>query len=51
MSDRLSQEERRIFYMTPEQRARAMDRVDYQEPKDEEEPDPDFIKEELEDEE
>ena len=39
MSDKLSERERRIFYMTPEERARVTDRVDYQEPQ---EKDPDF---------
>ncbi len=39
MSDKLSDRERRIFYMTPEQRAKMMDRVDYREPQEEE---PDF---------
>ena len=52
MSDKLSAAERRIFYMTPEQRAKMMDRVDYSEP---EEIDKDLIvepeKEEPEDEE
>jgi len=47
MSDKLSAEERRMFYMTPEQRTKMMDRVDYQEPK---EVDPDFIVEREEDE-
>jgi len=39
MSDKLSTEEKRIFYMTPEQRAKMMDRIDYREPQEE---DPDF---------
>ncbi|MBU2527655.1 MAG: hypothetical protein KKC03_13750, partial [Bacteroidetes bacterium] len=34
MSDKLSAAERRIFYMTPEQRAKMMDRVDYSEPEE-----------------
>lgn len=35
LSSKLSQEERRMFYMTPEQRAKYMDRVDYREPQEE----------------
>jgi len=31
MSDKLSEEERKIFYMTPEEREKAMDRLDYRE--------------------
>ena len=47
LSETLSEEERRMFYMTPEQRAKMMDRVDYQEPQEEE---PDFNLEKEEDE-
>ena len=47
LSDKLSSEERRMFYMTPEQQARMMDRVDYKEPQEE---DPDFILEREEEE-
>lgn len=35
LSDRLSPEEQRQFYMTPEERARRGDRVDYSEPEEE----------------
>ena len=46
LSEKLTPTERRMFYMTPEQRAKYMDRVDYQEPQ---EVDPDFIVEREED--
>ena len=39
LSEKLTEEERRMFYMTPEQLARRLDRVDYTEPAEEE---PDF---------
>ena len=36
LSEKLSPEEKRIFYMTPEERQRTMDRIDYKEKEDEE---------------
>jgi len=35
LSDKLSPEEQRQFYMTPEERARRGDRIDYSEPEEE----------------